>query len=56
MKFNITIEETQTYEVKVDASDLSEAEEKALLNYGYRGEVLSTNTIVVGQKMDGKED
>lgn len=46
MKYRIVVEETQLYEVWVEADDQEEAEEIALEEYGCEGDIFATYTNV----------
>jgi hypothetical protein len=46
MKYRVVVAETQYYEVYVEADDKDEAEEIALEEYGYNGDIFSTLTDV----------
>ena len=46
-RFRVVIEETQSYEVYVEAPNSIEAERIALENYGCDGEVFNTDTNAV---------
>lgn len=47
MKYRVIVTETQSYEVYVEADTQDEAEEIALEEYGYEGDIFSTCADVV---------
>lgn len=51
-KYRVVVEETQSYEVYVEAPNDIEAERIALENYGYDGEIFNTDTNAVVVKED----
>ena len=51
-RFRVVIEETQSYEVYVEAPNDIEAERIALENYGCDGEIFNTdtNTVIIEEE------